>query len=203
MLKNGLIEEIVSMEWNMFGKVVNKGGGVSCQDDYDTFYIIRSSQYLAWNTVMLISYRDDLIEADSVGRNLLSEKYARMMEHIFPSEYEEIKDHLPPLSSEQQQLIECITNIQVEWMEECLSKYPRMEKRSRSFDVEIEAASSTSYKTFLKGELSCYSLQTLKYYYIHVLNLFEKDINMNIRVMSNIANNYGYTSLDHAEISLI
>lgn len=78
MLKQDLVEKIILLEWSMFDKVDNQGGRAYCQNDPGTFNIMRSSQLLAWEPPMLESYLSDLTEADCLGRNLLSEKYARM-----------------------------------------------------------------------------------------------------------------------------
>ena len=38
------VEKILQLEWNMFQKVENIGGRASCQEDFETFYIMRRSQ---------------------------------------------------------------------------------------------------------------------------------------------------------------
>ena len=74
------IEKIIDMEWQMFQKVENIGGRASCQDDFETFYIMRFSQYGSWTDEMVNYYLDFAEDALLRGRNLVSEKYARMME---------------------------------------------------------------------------------------------------------------------------
>lgn len=86
--KNQLIKEIVEMEWQQFQNVHNEGGRASCQDDKETFEIMRNSQFLVWNEEVLKSYLADLQDAWADGWNLLTEKYARMMESTAPKEYE-------------------------------------------------------------------------------------------------------------------
>ena len=82
MEKNTIINQIVDIEWVMFDKVNNIGGRASCQDEKQTFYIMRSSQLGAWNEALLGSYLEDLQQAKAEGRNPLSEKYGYMMEVI-------------------------------------------------------------------------------------------------------------------------
>ena len=77
-----LIENIVDREWSMFDRVRNEGGRASCQNDPATFRIMRTSQFMTWPEDLLRSYLADLEAADRVGRNLLTEKYAFMMEYI-------------------------------------------------------------------------------------------------------------------------
>ena len=43
--KDELINQIISEEYRMFSEVQNIGGRASCQDDYDTFYIMRCAQH--------------------------------------------------------------------------------------------------------------------------------------------------------------
>ena len=51
-----LVREIVETEWDLFDKVRNRGGRAACQDDANTFFIMRSSQLAAWTTAMRESY---------------------------------------------------------------------------------------------------------------------------------------------------
>jgi len=74
-----IIEKIISLEWEMFQRVENEGGRASCQDDPTTFYHMRKSQFSAWTEEICLSYLEDLRAAAKSGRNLVEEKYARMM----------------------------------------------------------------------------------------------------------------------------
>lgn len=73
------VRRIAEAEWKLFEQVHNIGGRASCQDSPDTFFIMRSSQLMAWSEAMQESYWNDLITATQQGRNLLTEKYAYMM----------------------------------------------------------------------------------------------------------------------------
>lgn len=42
---NEKIQKIIDIEWEMFQQVDNIGGRADCQDDKETFYIMRRSQY--------------------------------------------------------------------------------------------------------------------------------------------------------------
>ena len=76
-LKKDLIDKIVAKEWDMFQTVANVSGRAACQDNFETFSIMRSSQANGWSEAALSSYLDDLTDAQENGRNLLTEKYAR------------------------------------------------------------------------------------------------------------------------------
>ncbi|MBQ8212251.1 MAG: DUF4125 family protein, partial [Treponema sp.] len=43
-----IIEKIVALEWKQFDRVKIEVGRADCQDDFQTFSIMRKSQYLAW-----------------------------------------------------------------------------------------------------------------------------------------------------------
>ena len=77
------------------------GNVAICQDDWETFSIMRRSQYETWPAELLESYLNDLLAAKAEGRNLITEKYGRMMESTAPAEYAKIRDALPALDANQ------------------------------------------------------------------------------------------------------
>lgn len=79
-----------------------------CQDDWETFRLMRTSQMRAWDQPLLDSYLDDLRSAQTEGRNLLCEKYAYMMERTSPAEYAVLRDYLPVPSLEKEWLADWI-----------------------------------------------------------------------------------------------
>ena len=48
MTKQEKIEKLIQMEWEDFQKVNNEGGRASCQDDPETFFIMRRSHFSPW-----------------------------------------------------------------------------------------------------------------------------------------------------------
>ena len=128
---NPIIEQIVEMEWEMFQNVRNTGGRAACQDDFETFDVMRKSQFLIWDLPLLESYWQDLQEGKAQGRNLVMEKYAYMMESTAPKEYEAIATGLPKISEEKQAMVEQIVAIQVGWREEFAEKYPHLSGQAR------------------------------------------------------------------------
>ncbi|NLO98048.1 MAG: DUF4125 family protein, partial [Peptococcaceae bacterium] len=61
MNKNDLIDKIIAVEWKMFHSVPNVGGPAACQNDPQTFDIMRRSQALSWSEKTLASYLQDLM----------------------------------------------------------------------------------------------------------------------------------------------
>lgn len=200
--KKALINEIVTLEWEAFDKVENEGGRAECQDDFNTFSIMRTSQYYTWTEEMLKSYIHDFRMANEKGWNLITEKYGRMMETTAPLKYKEIKDSLPPILDKKQEIIEEIVSLQVSWMEAFAEKYPKAAGNARSIHTSEDGPYNTSYETYLRGELSTYSDETLDLYGRFVVKLYEENKNLAEMIMSNTALLYGYDSLDDLEAKL-
>lgn len=194
-----LVEEIVNLEWKAFDLVKNEGGRASCQDNYETFYIMRKSQYLTWDTQMLRQFRDDFIMANQKGRNLITEKYARMMESTSHEQYEQIKHLLPLTSEEQKPRIEQIISIQVKWMEEFAREYPNIAGNARKIHSFEDTLYDTSYETYLRGELLTYSEKMLVLYEKFIICHVIKQQNLTREIMIYTIKNYGYDTLQNAE----
>lgn len=194
-----IIEEIVELEWNQFDKVKNEGGRADCQNDFTTFSIMRKSQYMTWNEELLISYRNDLIEANRKGWNLIMEKYARMMKSTTPKRYAELEKDLPVLNERRVAIQEEIIKVQVAWMEEFASRYPKMADNARSIHTSEDNEYNTSYETYLRGELGTYSENTFVLYGRFVTELMQSGKNLAYETMTNTAKLYGYESVEDAE----
>lgn len=200
--KEDLIEKLVMLEWKAFDKVENQGGRASCQDDYATFSIMRKSQYMLWSTQMLKSFTADFEAANARGWNLITEKYGRMEETTAPEEYAKIKDALPAISDEKKQIIEAIVEIQVGMMEEFAALYPKAAGEARSIRTSEDTPVNTSYETYLRGEISTYSDETLALYGRFVADCAKSGINIAKETITNSALMYGYASLDDMEQKL-
>lgn len=200
--KAALVNELVSLEWEAFDKVDNEGGRADCQDDWNTFSIMRKSQYYVWTEEMLKSYIGDFHNANDRGWNLITEKYGRMMESTAPLRYAGIKDTFPEIPEMKKKIIEEIVKIQVKWMEEFAKEYPKAAGNARSIHTAEDTPYNTSYETYLRGELSTYSDETLDLYGRFIAKLLTENKNLAKMIMANTAFLYGYTSLEDLEEKL-
>ena len=198
-MKDQLLREIVLMEWEMFQNVSNVGGKAPCQQNQKTFSVMRVSQAMSWTKPMLESYLEDLRLAEKQGRNLLAEKYARMMEDTFPEEYKNLESQLPPLSDEVISLAERITALMVHWAKEAREKYPRVVGAGRPIVKGEVSRRDTSLETYNRGELLTYSIRTLTFCWDYFSQCFIEGTNAYEAILENTVRLYGYESLAQAE----
>lgn len=192
-------ENLIQMEWQQFYQVHNEGGRASCQEDPKTFAIMRRSQFTAWPEALVDSYTADLEAAEEVGRNLLTEKYAWMMEDTAPEEFAQLRRFLPEPSLLQKEMLDEITQIQIAWMREYAEKYPRLAAGNRAIRAAEAVPGETSFETYLRGELHTYSEDTLLLYRDMIRSLKAQGVNMSLLIMEANVQAYGYQSLEDAE----
>lgn len=191
--------EILDMEWEMFHAVQGIDGPASCQEDRDTFEVMRSSQLLAWTEEIAESYLDDLKRAKAAGRNLMTEKYARMMEYTSPCEFRRIAPNLPALDKHAMPLIERLSHMSVGWMEELAAKYPHVGAQGRPIRNSGDSAHTPSFETYNRGELATYSVKTLRLLEEHYLKMTAAGTSPAEVILRNAVARYGYASLEQAE----
>lgn len=197
-----MINDIIQEEWKQFDRVKNQGGRASCQDDWETFQIMRKSQYLSWPDELLDSILHDLQEAAATGRNLITEKYARMMERTAPEEYEALKDRLPYRSPVRLEHQEYIIAQEVAWNEILCAKYPNFAGRGRKIHTYEDTPWSTSAETYLRGEMTTWSDRTFNIYELWINMLMKDGCNLAQMTAENMVKLYGYTSIEQAEQQL-
>lgn len=198
MSRSEMIEAIYAIELDMFENVHNSNGRALCQSETNTFRINRLSYLQTWPDELLASYLYDLENAKTLGFNLMSEKYARMMESTHPENYEEIKDFLPDMTDERKQLVNELTGILLDWEKEIFGRYPFLARRGRPLSAQQDSAAFTSFETYTRGELSTYSLNTLDIYCNYCHALVRQGINGSEAIYENMVRMYGCASLKEA-----
>lgn len=198
--KEQLIFDIAKIEWEMFQHVHNTGGRASCQDDPDTFFRMRMSQWMVYSERLLQSYKEDCEQAVASGKNLIFEKYARMMKTTYPEEYAVLKEYLPEKTTEEKEIIEQIIVIHLEWDKEVMERFPRVRRCGRtSTTAEDNSMTGSSMESYLRAEAKTYSWKTLQLLYRETKAAYKKGDNLLQQIIANETAFYGYESLEAAE----
>ncbi|MBR1701763.1 MAG: DUF4125 family protein [Lachnospiraceae bacterium] len=198
-----LVDRIVKLEFEAFDKVKNEGGRAYCQNDWPTFSVMRKSQYLTWNRTMLLQYFYDFDREYRRGHNLITEKYARMMESTTPERFREMAENFPKLTEQQKAIIDQIVAVQMGMMEEFAEEHPKVAGNARNLHTYEDSIVDTSYETYLRGEISTYSDKMLQLYGQHVVGCLQAGINIARQTIENTARLYGYENLDKFEASIL
>ena len=173
--KDELINQIISEEYRMFSEVQNIGGRASCQDDYDTFYIMRCAQHSIFAENTLKSYLQDIEDAQKARRNLITEKYSWMMEETDPVWFEEkLSPHLPRLSPRKMRLVESMTVTFMNCYEDVRKQYPNMLAWGRD---PYDNQGGASIRLYFSGELKTWSEGTLLLACQNIISHLEKHEN--------------------------
>ena len=195
-----LVEEVIRREWDQFQRTENEGGRASCQGNWPMFHQMRASQFMTWSEDLLRSYLDDLDEANRVGRNLVTEKYARMMASTAPDEYlERIEPFIPRLSDERVARQERVIAVQVAWARDFRGRYPRLGAAMRVLTTAEDTPEDTSFETYLRGELGTYSDRTMALYEAMVEDLQAAGRNLTEQTVANTVRLGGFADLEEAE----
>jgi hypothetical protein len=168
-----LLDNIIKFELDMFEQVRTSEPSL-CKDRPETFRVMREMSHSVLSTRTLQSYLEDLQKAKAEGRNLLTEKYARM------------DNRIPPLKSNR--LIGDIVELESRWMRELSQKYPR------SF-----RGGSGSFELYLSSELETYSDETLKLYFGDVSTAEKEGRNLTEERYTKLSQQIGYSSINDME----
>lgn len=177
-----LVERIIDAEWRMFQKV-KSAYPVSCQESPEVFRAVRSSIFELWPRQILTAYLEEIKEAESVGRNLLTEKYARM-------------DNLIPTRNTNP-LIEKIVEIEVGWQLELQKRYPGLYSRVCRLSSGVNDGSN--FAVYLSCELETYGDEAIEHYYQWVTASHAKGENISIKMLEILVLRGGFSDLEHAE----
>lgn len=199
-IKEQCIFDISKMEWEMFQHVNHTDGRASCQDDPDTFFRMRMSQWMVYSETLLQSYSADCEQAIADEKNLIFEKYARMMETTYPEEYEKLKMYLPAITTEEKEMIEQIVKIHLEWDREVNTRFPKVRGRGRTLTTaEDTVMTGSSMESYLRAEAKTYSWKTLQLLYQETEAAYKRGDNLLQQIIANETAFYGYESLEAAE----
>lgn len=185
-MKRPLLEAILDLEWEMF-VCVRSDRNAPCQSAPDNFRTIRGSLFEMWTDAMLVSYLDDLQRALAQGRNLLTEKYARM------------DNLIAPLNTNP--LIDAIVSIEDKWQSELQRCYPALYRRCcRGRNPSAEDGSN--FSVYLRCELETYGNRTLELYHQNVKSMDDQKQNLAIDALRQLVRKSGYQDLEQAEAHL-
>jgi hypothetical protein len=167
-----LTKSIIEIELDMFEHVRTNEPSL-CKDRPETFKTMRRITHYSLSKETLESYLEDLQRAKAAGRNLLTEKYARM------------DNKIPPLKTNP--TIKNIVKIEERWMKELSEKYPHAFKDESGF------------KVYLSSELETYSDNTLGLYFGDVSRAEEEGRNLAEERYNMLFQQIGYGSIAEVE----
>lgn len=180
-----LLNEILDLEWDMFVRV-KSAYPVSCQSSPDEFRAIRGRVFEMWSEKMLNAYLEQLQTAKELGRNLLTEKYARM------------DNLIPPLTENIH--IDEIVKISEQWQRDLQQRYPVL------FSFCCRGMNPTgdgsNFSVYLSSELETYGDLVIDLYYQNVKSADAQGRNMSAEALLRLVQTSGYRDLRHAESCL-
>lgn len=182
MAENAIVNGILDLEWEMFVRVKSAHPAV-CQSAPDNFRAVRGSIFTMWTAEMLVAYLEQIESAKVLGRNLLTEKYARM------------DNLIPPLTDSP--YIDKIVEINELWQKELEKKYPAL--YNRCCRTTEPTGDGQNFSVYLRSELETYGDKTLELYYWNVKNAYDKNNNLSIEALEHLVQKSGYQDLEHAE----
>ena len=195
---SNIVSEIVEKEWHMF-QAVNGEKREACQNDRQGFEALRKAEFSAWSPAAASSYLKDLELAESTGRNLVREKYIRMMKSTAPTEYGFFQNELPEISREKKALAEKIWVHMLEQTERLRKRFPAVALGGRPLYAADELDGWASIKTYRMGELLTCSPETLSELLAHIEALETQGIDLAFEIQRNSITCMGYSSMEEAE----
>ena len=197
---NDTVSSILAIEWEMFHNV-NGDDRADCQENRTTFEAMRNAQFSVWSEAARKSYLCDIRAAAEAGRNVVREKYIRMMASTEPEGYEAFKGELPAVSGAAEELVQQIWDILAEETEDLRQHYPMLALGGRPLYAKDEAGWA-SVETYQKGELFTFGEETLRLLKEHILSMRAKGESYVTEVQKNSVTCLGYPDMDTAEAAM-
>ncbi|MFP5527474.1 DUF4125 family protein [Peptococcus simiae] len=157
--KESLIHQLIDLEWQFFTQVQGLNGRAICQENPQTFAIMRRAQHQIFSEKTLDALMNDLLDAAEVGHNPMTEKYARMMEQSDPDYFaREIATEYLPLSAEKTVTLQALRQLFADAQSAFSENELAQQVRGR---VAVSGAGEVSGLDYLMGELATWSMVTL------------------------------------------
>lgn len=154
------LRELVQLEWVHFDTVQGMSGRAACQDDAVGFFVHRVAQYLSFPRESIMGVRDDVVAADAAGRNVIREKYARMMEMTDPVAFtRDWSGRLEAPSPVKRCVLNEIESALRSMLDTAQGELPATAQHVRGSITQPKLISSIGYYVC---EIQSYSLSTLK-----------------------------------------
>ena len=197
------VQELLDLEWRLFDAAPQAGQRPARPEDREQFCIIRSAQLSIWPPELRESWRRDLLNAQAEGRNLINEKYIYMLERVNQKQCDKVNSDLPATNIEKLWLVDWICTAEVAWQETLVQKYPHLTQNSRAIHTSADTRENVSFETFLRGELMCCSVNTLRLYARQVEKAQKAGRNLCETMLENTVRQLGYESLEAAEEGIL
>ncbi len=201
MEKQALIDAILEKEWPMFHNV-NGSERADCQDNRPVFELMRRAQYDAWSAAALEAYLADLCAAEAEGRNLVREKYIRMMESTDPKGYAAFRGELPAVSPEKRALCGKIWEKMLAQTERMRETYPILALGGRPLHASEERDGWASVETYQTCELLTCSEATLRALLAEIVRLEAEGRDFVSIVLENTVLRQGFATMAEAEAAM-
>ena len=154
------LRELVQLEWVHFDTVQGMSGRAACQDDAVGFFVHRVAQYLSFPRESIMDVRDAVVAADAAGRNVIREKYARMMEATDPVAFaRDWSGRLEAPSPVKRCVLDEIEGTLRSMLDIAQSELPATAQHVRGSITQPKLISSIGYYVC---EIQSYSLSTLR-----------------------------------------
>jgi hypothetical protein len=167
------IKRIIDLEWPMFHSV-KASEAAACQEDEGTFRLMRWMSHSVLPVDLLEALADHLEQAAAQGRNLMTEKYARM------------GGQLPPLQDNPH--IGAIVAAELGWMRDLNRRYPL-----------TFPGTGERFQAYLTADLETWSEQALALYHDFVREALGEGRNPVQDRYGNLFQRIGYASIEERE----
>ena len=155
------LERVVALEWEQFDAVLGMNGRAGCQDDLRRFSAYRCAQYLAFPHGLIPRVLAELEQAELSGRNLVEEKYARMMAATDPAEFNRTwANALPLTSAVKRGTLGQLRELLAPALAQAARELPQAHRHARP---DVSSPGAVSALDYFLAELEGYSLSTIFY----------------------------------------